>query len=117
MKGSTNNHIHICHPTTAHVGISAVNNAPETPPKVPDIHLHVPDWPTSPFYHSQISIPCKSCGRETKKTIGWIKDHTEFTCACGTVIRLDTSQFKADITKVDRALSDFERSLKKLKEQ
>lgn len=62
--------------------------------------------------NEQIEIPCKNCGRKSKKSIGWIKSHTEFSCACGTRIRLQASQFKSEIAKVERSLGDLERSLK-----
>ena len=41
-------------------------------------------------------------GRETKKTIGWVNTHNEFTCSCGAVITLDTSKFKLGIAKGQR---------------
>jgi len=63
---------------------------------------------------STIELPCENCGRVTKKTIGWIKRNTQFAWACGTPIHLDTSQFKREIAKVDRAFADLRNTLKKL---
>jgi hypothetical protein len=44
------------------------------------------------FDDAEIEIPCY-CGRKTKKTVGWIKNHSQFTCACGTVISLKSDEF------------------------
>ncbi len=62
--------------------------------------------------NEEIEIPCENCGRKSKKSFGWIKGHTEFSCACGTRIRLQAGQFKSEITKVERSLADLQRSLK-----
>lgn len=65
------------------------------------------------FLDSQeIEIPCKNCSRKTKKSIGWIKSHKDFTCACGTHITLDASQFKSEIAKVERSLASLQKTLK-----
>lgn len=61
----------------------------------------------------EIELPCENCGRVTKKTIGWIKRNTEHICACGTLVCLDTDQFRREIGKVDRSLADFQSALKK----
>ena len=34
------------------------------------------------FDGHELTLPCTHCGRQTKKTIGWIRLHREFT-ACG----------------------------------
>jgi hypothetical protein len=62
---------------------------------------------------TEIEIPCENCRRKTKKRIGWVKSNNRFTCACGTEIRLDTSQFKTEIAKVERSLSGLQNALKK----
>ena len=62
---------------------------------------------------SEIEIPCENCRRKTKKTIGWIKTHNKFACACGTEITLDAKQFKTEIAKVERSLADPEATIKK----
>ena len=49
---------------------------------------------------AEIPLPCKNCGRKTKKRVGWIKNNTEFTCICGTKICLDTSDFIRDFSKL-----------------
>ena len=62
----------------------------------------------------ELEIPCENCGHKTKKTIGWVKANTLFTCKCGTQITLEASQFKREIAKVEKSLKDLERSLKRL---
>jgi hypothetical protein len=42
---------------------------------------------------TKIEIPCK-CGRNTQKTIGWIKANNEFVCGCGNHIDLRTAAFR-----------------------
>jgi uncharacterized Zn finger protein len=56
---------------------------------------------------SEIEIPCENCGRKTKKSIEWIKSHRVLACTCGTRMKLNTSQFKSDIAKVERSLTDL----------
>jgi lysyl-tRNA synthetase class I len=63
---------------------------------------------------AEIEIPCENCGRKTKKSIGWIKNHSHFTCDCGTHIILDASKFKGEISKVDRAIGDLQRTIDKI---
>jgi lysyl-tRNA synthetase class I len=46
-----------------------------------------------------IDIKCPACGRTTRKSIGWVKNNTSFTCSCGAEIKLDSSEFKATIVK------------------
>lgn len=59
----------------------------------------------------EIEIPCDICSRVTKKPIDWVKDHPEFRCACGTVIRLDTLDFLRKIAEAENALANFARKL------
>ncbi len=61
---------------------------------------------------AEIDIPCTNCGRKTKKSIGWIKSHSDFICACGTEIHVDANQFKSEIAKVERSLGDLQRTIK-----
>jgi hypothetical protein len=60
----------------------------------------------------QISIPCGNCGHKTKKSIAWIKRNHEFTCKCGTQITLKAGQFTSEIAKAEKALADFQRTLR-----
>jgi hypothetical protein len=43
------------------------------------------------FGGAELPIPCPRCGHHTKKSIGWIKTHHEYTCRCGGLVT-----FKAD---------------------
>jgi hypothetical protein len=62
-------------------------------------------------------IPCPNCGQETKKGFGWIKGNSEFICACGAKIRLDTDQFRSEITKAEAAVKSLQDTIKKLNKQ
>jgi hypothetical protein len=62
----------------------------------------------------EIDITCTKCNRKTKKNIGWIKNNREFTCTCGTLIHLDTSQFKNEISKIESAYANLQNTFKKL---
>lgn len=64
------------------------------------------------FDNQEIGIPCSKCGTKTNKSIGWIKGNSKFTCACGTVINLDSDQFRGEIAKVERSISNLQRTLK-----
>ena len=63
---------------------------------------------------SEVEITCTKCNRKTKKSIGWIKNNSNFTCTCGTVIRLDANQFKGEIVKIDSAVADLKNTFNKL---
>lgn len=64
--------------------------------------------------NKKIDIPCEKCGRKSPKTIGWLKTHKQFTCACGTTIQVDSRDFVREIGKVDKALADLQKSFKGL---
>lgn len=66
------------------------------------------------FDKEKISIPCSNCGRQSAKSVAWIRMNHSFTCTCGTLIKLDTSQFQGELRKADKAISDLERSISKL---
>lgn len=61
------------------------------------------------FENQQITIACKKCGRQHKKTIGWIRTHngSKISCSCGTDLLIDSGQF-------DRQIKDLEKQLKNL---
>ena len=63
--------------------------------------------------NSEIEITCTKCNRKTKKSIRWIKNNSKFTCACGTIISLNASQFKRKIAVNESALRKLRDSLKK----
>lgn len=55
---------------------------------------------------AEVGIEC-DCGRTTEKTIGWIRRNRQFTCACGTVITLDSADLRRKMDKIDRDLRDL----------
>ncbi len=61
-----------------------------------------------------IDIPCERCGRKTKKRIGWIKRHREFTCRCGAQIVLDADQVVREIARVEHNLASLNRVFEQL---
>lgn len=56
------------------------------------------------FDHQRIGIPC-DCGRETKKSIAWLKSHKQFTCLCGTVIHLKADHLLGVVRDVERGFA------------
>jgi len=63
----------------------------------------------------EIEIPCSQCGRKMKKSIRWIKNNSEFTCACGVRIILDADQFRREIAEKEAQLRNLGNSFKKFK--
>lgn len=61
---------------------------------------------------AEIEIPCENCARKTKKSIGWIKSHNNFTCTCGTIITIDANQFKTEFAKVEKSIATLQKTLK-----
>ncbi len=67
------------------------------------------------FDDATLNIPCPHCGKETKKTIGWLKRNQEMPCsACRETFGLDTKELRTEIDRVDRAVRDLENTLKRL---
>jgi lysyl-tRNA synthetase class I len=62
---------------------------------------------------AEIEIPCEKCRRKTKKTIGWVKSNSRYKCLCGIEIKVDASQFKSEIAKVERSLLSLQNTLRK----
>lgn len=59
------------------------------------------------FDSEQIGIPCPKCGYETKKTIAWLRENSEFVCAnCGTEIALERDQAVRTLDDVAKRISD-----------
>lgn len=61
-----------------------------------------------------LDLPCEACGHVTKKTIGWVRRHSEYTCTCGVAINLKADQFRRVMAEVDRRVAALSRQLKKL---
>ena len=53
---------------------------------------------------AEIEISCGNCGSRTKKSIGWMKDHNEFECGCGTMILVDASKFRKARVRTESGL-------------
>ena len=51
-----------------------------------------------------MGLLCVSCGRNTRKTFGWIKANDTFQCSCGAVTDLKTADFREAIAKMERFL-------------
>lgn len=67
------------------------------------------------FEDHELSIPCPQCGHETKKTIGWLKSNSEFTSAgCESMININADELFSGLDKVEKSLSDFKDTLRKL---
>lgn len=66
------------------------------------------------FDKAEIEIPCPKCRRKTAKTVAWLNQNSAFTCLCGTRIELDTSEFRREMQKANKAVADFKKSLKRL---
>jgi ribosomal protein S27E len=50
------------------------------------------------FENASISVPCLGCGHKNKKTVGWLRDHTDLTCeGCGTKIKIDNADFRSEL--------------------
>lgn len=62
----------------------------------------------------EIEFPCENCSCKTKKTIAWLNTNNKFICACGTEIIINADQLKTNVAKIEKAISDMERSLKNL---
>ena len=58
-------------------------------------------------------IKCPACGRTTKKSIAWVKNNSGFTCSCGAEIKLDSSEFKATIAKVEAEFKRLEQTTRR----
>jgi len=52
-----------------------------------------------------VSIPCPSCQRKTKKTIGWIRENTAFTCECGAEVKFDQSDYADAAAAVEASMN------------
>jgi peptide subunit release factor 1 (eRF1) len=63
--------------------------------------------------NAKVPIQCPQCKREFTKTIRELKGSGVKCPHCG--VAFETSQFKKDMDKADRALKDFAQSVKNIK--
>jgi hypothetical protein len=61
---------------------------------------------------TKVEIPCK-CGRNTQKTIGWIKQNDELVCGCGVHIDLRTAAFRRQGMKSAPVPAGAKRAIKR----
>ena len=58
------------------------------------------------------TVPCAGCGRNTGKTIGWLKVHDEFTCTgCGQPMALQTEEFLRAMREAGQSDSEFRQQI------
>lgn len=62
---------------------------------------------TDPIDHVKIEIPCERCGNKTKKTVGWVRTHSQLTCRCGMNIVFDADQFKGEIARAEKSFAEL----------
>ena len=63
---------------------------------------------------AEIELECKNCGGKTKKSIGWMKDHDQFTCECGTLTPVDLSKYRKELAKTESELDGVQGLMEKL---
>jgi len=63
---------------------------------------------------SEIEITCENCGSTTRKDLGWVKDHSEYECGCGTMIAVDASKFRKELVDAESELDGSAGLLAKL---
>ncbi|WP_287880461.1 hypothetical protein [Acidovorax sp.] len=61
-----------------------------------------------------VDIPCPGCGKKVAKTIGWLKTHPKFDCACGQPIAVDLSQFKQGLAGAQKSMDSIDAALRKI---
>lgn len=64
------------------------------------------------FDRHVIEFACPGCGKEHGKTVAWLKDNPDFTCACGR--RLETEKLGDIFKRADKAVTQFGRSIGKI---
>jgi uncharacterized Zn finger protein len=61
-----------------------------------------------------IDIPCPNCGQKRAETVGRLKTNPQLTCRCGTVIRVDATELRSEIAKLEKSFADLNRTLGRL---
>jgi transcription elongation factor Elf1 len=62
-----------------------------------------------------IEISCPHCGHKLSETIGKLKTNPKLTCTrCKGGISVNATHMRTEITKVEKALLEFQRTLGKL---
>jgi hypothetical protein len=64
---------------------------------------------------AELSLPCPKCRRRTKKTVAWVRAHTQLVCpGCSTKITLKTDELERGIRELERQFSDLKRSVRSI---
>jgi len=50
---------------------------------------------------AEVEVTCENCGSKTKKSVAWMKEHGEFECGCGTMIRVDPGRFRKELVNAE----------------
>lgn len=62
-----------------------------------------------------IELACPNCARKFTETIGKLKTNPRLTCrGCGGAISIHADDLRREIAKVDKALADLGRSVRRL---
>jgi hypothetical protein len=66
------------------------------------------------FRDVDIEFPCPNCSHKLKRTAGRIEQDPLVTCPkCHNSVKLEASQFRQEMTKVDRAMDDLYRRIER----
>lgn len=67
------------------------------------------------FDERELPVTCPGCGHKHVKTVRWLRDHQEITCAgCGKRIEIDNAQMREGFDKVDGAMDRLRKSFSRL---
>lgn len=48
------------------------------------------------FNADEIGVHCAKCHYQTKKSVGWLRGHTQVECvACGNIINVESANFRS----------------------
>lgn len=63
-----------------------------------------------------IAIPCPNCGHETKKSLGWLQEHSDFTCAeCGLTFQTNGPAFADEVQRaIEKGALDLKGTITRL---
>jgi hypothetical protein len=62
----------------------------------------------------EIEFQCEKCGATHRKTLDWMDDHDELTCACGTMIPVDAREYHKERVKEESTRDGVQGLLEKL---
>jgi len=58
--------------------------------------------------NAEIEIPCPKCGKESKQTVGRLKNDPKLTCPhCRFVFHVEAKQLRELLRKVNKSLDDL----------